>query len=161
MTHWTQSDLDYYKKKELLRKDIILNNMEKPVKENKYRNKKTVVDGIPFDSAKEGRRYGQLKLLEKSREIMNLKLQVKFPLICNTLLVSCVPNGEPFKIKLPYNLIKEYIADFTYTTLKTGVNDLPEPEEYIVEDCKGYRTKEYKLKKRLMKLVYGIEIKEI
>ena len=35
----------------------------------KYRSKRTVIDGITFDSKKEANRYCELKLLEKSGEI--------------------------------------------------------------------------------------------
>ena len=47
----------------------------------KYRSKRTVVDGITFDSKKEANRYCELKLLEKSGEIKNLELQKKYILI--------------------------------------------------------------------------------
>ena len=48
---------------------------------NKYGNKKTVVDGITFDSRKEAKRYQELKLLEKAGEIKDLRRQVKYELI--------------------------------------------------------------------------------
>lgn len=43
-----------------------------------------------------------------------------------------------------------YYADFTYNNGR----------EKIVEDVKGFKTGMYKLKKKLMKQVHGIEIKE-
>ena len=43
-----------------------------------------------------------------------------------------------------------YIADFTYN--QSG--------SLVVEDSKGHRTKEYRIKKKLMKQILGIEIKE-
>ena len=43
-----------------------------------------------------------------------------------------------------------YIADFVYT----------ENGKTVVEDAKGYKTKEYELKKKLMKYFHNIEIKE-
>ena len=43
-----------------------------------------------------------------------------------------------------------YIADFVYH----------EGKKEIVEDVKGYQTDVYKLKKRLMWVVHGIEIRE-
>lgn len=50
----------------------------------KYNNIKTVVDGIKFDSKKEAKRYGELKLLEQAGEISVLRLQVKFNLsVCS------------------------------------------------------------------------------
>lgn len=47
---------------------------------NKYGAKKTVVDGITFDSQAEARRYGSLKMLEKLGRISGLELQPKFDL---------------------------------------------------------------------------------
>jgi hypothetical protein len=44
-----------------------------------------------------------------------------------------------------------YVADFVYY-----VNG-----QQIVEDTKGYRTPEYKIKRKLMLSVYGIRIKEV
>jgi len=41
---------------------------------SKYRNKKTEVDGIVFDSQKEASRYLDLKMLEVLGEIKNLEL---------------------------------------------------------------------------------------
>ncbi len=47
---------------------------------NKYRNRKTVVDNIKFDSVLEANRYRELMLLQRAKEISNLKLQVPFVL---------------------------------------------------------------------------------
>lgn len=43
-----------------------------------------------------------------------------------------------------------YIADFVYT----------ENGKLVVEDCKGMKTESYKIKKKLMLYVHGIQIKE-
>lgn len=106
-----------------------------PKKKAKYRNNKVVVDGIEFDSEKEAARYGVLKLRLKAGDIGMLQLQVPYELN---------PGGT-------HSL--EYIADFVYIETETG--------KTIVEDVKGYRTKEYKKKRRLMKKVHKIIIKEI
>ena len=45
---------------------------------SKYRNIKTEVDGIVFDSKAEARRYAELRLLEKANEISDLRLQYPF-----------------------------------------------------------------------------------
>lgn len=45
---------------------------------SKYRNKKIVVDNIKFDSNLEATRYRQLKLLQRAKQISNLRLQVPF-----------------------------------------------------------------------------------
>lgn len=69
---------------------------------NKYRNKKVIVDGEEFDSKKEGKRYKELKLLERAGEISNLELQPKF-----LLQDTFKKNGKTYK-KI------QYIADFMY-----------------------------------------------
>lgn len=96
---------------------------------SKYSARKTVVDGINFDSAKEARRYSELRLLERAGEIFELQMQVKFTLI---------PKQEGERPVF-------YIADFVYTE-KDGTR--------IVEDVKGFRTKEYIIKRKLFKLNY-------
>ncbi|MBP0976831.1 MAG: DUF1064 domain-containing protein [Oscillospiraceae bacterium] len=123
---------------------------------NKYRNKKCVLDGIEFDSKKEMRRYSELKLLERAGEISDLKIQVPFLLMPDQYEPSkeVYTRGEN-KGKLKKGKLIEkscqYIADFTY--VDRGGN-------YIVEDVKGKRTKEYIIKKKLMLYFHGVRIKE-
>lgn len=107
---------------------------------NKYGNKKTVVDGITFDSRKEAKRYQELKLLEKAGEIKDLRRQVKYELIPSQKI-----NGKVVERKV------EYVADFVY--LQNG--------DIVVEDTKGIRTKDYIIKRKLMLYVWGIKIVEI
>ena len=106
---------------------------------SKYRNKKTVVNGIVFSSQKEARRYLELTGLQKKEKIVGLKLQEKFVLIPKIKLTSGKTQREA-----------TYIADFTYI----------EKGNYIVEDVKGVKTPVYKLKKKLMLHVHKIEILE-
>ena len=94
----------------------------------------TAPDGQVFDSVKEYHRWGCLKLLERAGKIKDLKRQVKFELIPKQ-------DGE----RACY-----YIADFTY--MENG--------ELVVEDCKGFKTDVYKIKKKLMLMEHGIRIKE-
>lgn len=100
----------------------------------KYHNSKTVIDGIRFDSKKEAKRYLELKILEKAGAIKDLRRQVPYVLIN----------------KSRYGRAIKYVADFVYY----------EDDKLVVEDVKGVRTPVYKLKKRLMAEVYGIEVKE-
>ena len=101
---------------------------------NKYHAKKEVVDGITFDSRKEASRYRQLKLMERAKEIQDLKVHQKYPLI---------PKDE-------MGPEIRYVADFTYY----------ENGHLVVEDVKGYKTQVYKLKRRLMFKEHNIKIKE-
>lgn len=104
---------------------------------NKYSNIKTMTaDGIKHDSRKEARRWVELTLLQRAGEISDLKRQVKYELI---------PKQEGERAVT-------YIADFVYNDNKTG--------NTVIEDCKGFKTDVYKLKKKLFQYRYGIKIKE-
>jgi hypothetical protein len=106
-------------------------------KANKYRNVKTVLDGIKFDSKRESRRYAELKLLLKAKEISGLEVQVKFVLIPAMRIHGVMQRAVT------------YTADFRYTD-KYG--------KVFIEDSKGLSTQVFKIKHRLMKQVHGIEV---
>ena len=68
----------------------------------KYRNEKTVVAGLTFDSKAEARRYGELQLLERAGRISDLRRQVPIELApsvtrdrCRAALADAVANGLP------------------------------------------------------------------
>lgn len=119
----------------------------------KYKNKKVCVNGIQFDSKKEMMRFLVLKEMEEQGQISNLQTQVKYVLI--------PAQREPDKVgvrggKIKGKLIERecaYIADFVYLDKKTG--------ETVVEDTKGFRTTDYKIKRKLMLHVHSIRIREI
>lgn len=102
---------------------------------NKYNAKKTVIDGIAFDSKAEATRYGELKLLERAGVIKDLEVHPKYKLDVNGIRICT------------------YTADFEY--IENG--------EKTTEDVKSRATitYSYKLKKKLMKAIYGIDIVEI
>lgn len=52
------------------------------LRRNKYNAKKVVIDGIKFDSKKEGNRYLQLKYLRKTGEIKEFELQPSWKAEC-------------------------------------------------------------------------------
>ena len=91
MEHWSLKQYKNYKQKN-----------------SKYGNKKVVIDGIEFDSKKEGRYFQQLKLMERQGLIKDIRLQVKFEL-------------QP-KYKKNNKTIRaiNYIADFTYYDVNKG-----------------------------------------
>lgn len=105
----------------------------------KYGNRKVSVNGYKFDSMREAQRYTELLLLQRAKEISDLRLQVPFEL---------VPKQKDSRGRVIREI--RYIADFVYT----------ENGKTVVEDAKGYKTKEYELKKKLMKYFHNIEIKE-
>lgn len=117
-------------------------------KGNKYRSIAREIDGIKFPSKKEARRYSELKLLERAGKITDLKVHQRF---------SIDINGQH---------VCDYVADFVYNVTKTAEDPqhghiLIVSIDTVVEDVKGFKTDVYKLKRRLMKAVRGIEIKEV
>ena len=126
--------------------------------ESKYKNRKKLVDGIEFDSAKEARRWSELKLLEKAGEISDLRRQVKFVLIESQYEESSEVyqrgknKGKPKRGKILEHECS-YIADFVYIDEKTG--------KTVVEDTKGFRTKDYIIKRKLLLERYKIRITEV
>lgn len=108
----------------------------------KFNNKKVTIPGRTFDSRKEYNRYCELLLLERSGYISDLKLQVKYVLIP-------AQKDESGKV-----LEREcsYIADFVYFDQKA--------QRTVVEDAKGFKTKDYIIKRKLMLERYGIRIRE-
>lgn len=114
----------------------------------KYHNQKTDVDGIPFDSKKEARRFMELREMQRCGAISDLRLQVNFTLIEG----YTKPTGERVKPMV-------YKADFTYKRQdQTGAYTI-----YIVEDVKSKatRTKTYLLKRKLMREKFRLEISEV
>lgn len=118
----------------------------------KYRNEKVhTKSGETYDSRKEFRRAKELELLERAGEISNLRRQVKYILIPAQRGPEEVgPRGG----RRPGPLLERecsYVADFTYE----------ENGETVVEDVKGIRTPEYKIKRKLMLWIHGIRIREV
>ena len=107
---------------------------------SKYNARKTVVDGITFDSKKEAARYQELRLMVRGGLIHDLEHQVAFTLIPSQ------QNELGRTIERPVT----YVADFVYK----------EGSRQVVEDCKGVRTPVYVLKRKMMLYFHGIRIKE-
>ena len=122
---------------------------------SKYHNRKVIIDGIEFDSEKEGKRYNELKVLAKAGEISDLRLQVKYELIPAQYEMKdeWVSPTRVQQKEVCVERAVNYIADFVYRDTMT--------EETVVEDVKGMRTEVFRLKKKLMRWRYGIEIKEV
>lgn len=109
-------------------------------KTSKYHNRKTVRHGITFDSKHEADRYDELRLLLKAGKIHDLKLQQTYKLV----EAQRTPTGAAVRAVT-------YIADFVYT--RDG--------KTIVEDAKGFKTKDYIIKKKLMLERFGIWVEEV
>ena len=105
---------------------------------NKYRAKKVSLDGYVFDSKAEARRYAELRLMQKSYDIEVLQVHPIFKLFVNGIKIA------------------SYIADFRYVDLHK--------KKLIVEDVKSPATAKlpaFRMKKKLMLALYGIEVKEV
>ena len=111
---------------------------------SKYGNRKTVIDGIEFDSKHEAARWCELKYMERAKLIYDLQRQVPFVLIPTQ---RDEVSGKVLEREC------KYIADFTYRDIKTG--------RLTVEDAKGCKTELYRLKKKLMLYRHGLRIKEV
>lgn len=94
----------------------------------KYRNVKTVVDGITFDSKAEAKRYGDLKLLLRDKRISGLELQRKF------VVLDAIPGQRAITYKV----------DFLYV----------EKEKLVAEDVKGKMTQQGKLRIKMFRVRY-------
>jgi uncharacterized protein DUF1064 len=114
------------------------------IRQSKYHNLETVVDGQVFDSQREATRYRELRLLERAGAIAGLELQPAYVLHAPVLSAA----GELVGLKA----IGKYIADFKYRELASGLD--------VVEDSKGVRTPVYRLKKKIIAIEYGIQIRE-
>jgi hypothetical protein len=102
---------------------------------NKFRAKKTALNGLIFDSQLEARRFGELSLMQKAGAIRNLERQVPFQLSVNSVKVC------------------KMIVDHVFFEGNTRV----------LEETKSKPTKTpvYRLKVRLLKAIYpGIVFRE-
>jgi hypothetical protein len=106
---------------------------------SKMGNRRVEIDGVWYDSDGEARRHGELQIAERGGAIADLRRQVVFPIL--------IPDTTGTLVK-----VCDYTADFTYTDVETGL--------LIVEDFKGRRTRDYKLRKKLMWITRGIPIHE-
>lgn len=122
--------------------NVFANMMRKRQKgTSKYGNKKTG----GYDSRKEAKRAGELKMMRRAGLISDLQEQVKYELIPAQYDMV---GGKRKCIERSCS----YVADFVYTD-KYG--------NTIVEDTKGFRTEAYRIKKKLMLHIHGIKIREI
>ena len=130
----------------------------------KLNNRSIVIDGIEFQSTKEGNRYCELKLMQRAGVISDLELQKKYELI--PAQYETVETGEYYKVgakkgqpKTKQVCVEQsvvYIADFVYQ--KNG--------QTVVEDVKGFcdpssaTYAKFVLKRKMMLWIHGIRIKE-
>ena len=123
-------------------------------KRNKWGNKKVIYDGITFDSTKEKDRYITLCWRQQQGIISDLKTQVEYIVIPHLYTMQTkVLKTKTKQIQRTFATATKYIADFVYTDQNGNM---------VVEDVKGSKhtiTPEFRLKQKLMKHIYNIEIK--
>lgn len=98
------------------------------------RSKKTVIDGITFDSRTEAEYYKYLKSLERNKKIYRLRCHPVY-----VLQESIERHGKKYKA------IK-YIADFEYWSEEEQTN--------VVVDVKGYAMEDARLKRKMFVYMY-------
>ena len=113
------------------------------MRRSKYGAQKTEFDGLVFDSKHEALRWRELALLQRSGEIADLRRQVKYILVP----AQVDENGKVVERTV------SYVADFVYRDVRSG--------ETVVEDAKGMHTRDYIIKRKLMRYVHGIRIREV
>ena len=125
-------------------------------KESKYHNKPTervTASGnvLKFPSQKEARRYDALLLRLKAGQIKDLRMQVDFT------LQEAFTDAEGKRVRAI-----RYKADFVYEEYQSTIDGTP-IWKMIVEDVKtrATATDKYKIKKKLLKEKYGIDIVEV
>lgn len=104
------------------------------IRKNKYRNKKTIVNGITFDSKMEAQYYSYLNLLKSNGIVEDFEMQKEF-----VLLDSFKKNGKTIRA------IK-YKADFVV---------IYKDDHIEVIDIKGAITKEFAIKRKLFEKRYS------
>lgn len=111
-------------------------------RQSKYGNRRIKAAGVSFDSMSEQKRWHELQFLERAGEIRNLVLHPRFRLEVNGYHIA------------------DYIADYGYECRCIGYGPNEEWDK-VVEDRKAgaiTQTPAFRLKHRLMKALYNIDI---
>lgn len=113
----------------------------------KYGNKIVYVDGMKFHSKAEAAKYAELRLRERQGEIRDLcadKKQLKFPLVVKGKLISSyTPDFRWFDVKLNRTIYADFKGGYYWKHKSDGA------------------TQAYRIRKKLMEALYGIEIVEL
>jgi len=107
---------------------------------SKYGNVKTG----KYASKKEATRALALALMQEAGQILNLREQVPYVLIPRQL----GPDGKVEERAVGY------VADFVFDEWTA------DGWRQVTEDCKGFRTPDYIIKRKLMRFTFGIVVRE-
>lgn len=93
--------------------------------------------GAMHHSGMESRRCDELHLLQAGELIQDLEAhpQPKLHLVVNDVHIA------------------DYLPDFRYLDRETG--------QQVIEDVKGHTTAEYKIKARLVRALFGVDVREV
>jgi len=139
MVNWTEDDLKALEARRAQRRGTAA---PRTSKKPRLKDRRVEQDGIVFHSKKEADRWRDLWVMQRAGEIENLRRQVAFAIVVG------------------HTLICQYVADFVYEWPANRATPSPSGRREVVEDVKGYKTEMYRIKKKLMKAVLGIEILE-
>lgn len=117
---------------------------------SKYHSRKITIDGETFDSVKEYKRFCELSLLERAGTITDLQRQVKYVLLPAQYRPMFDRKAHKWKDRCVEREVC-YVADFVYQ----------QDGKTIVEDTKGFKTRDYTIKRKLMLYIHDIQIKEV
>jgi len=125
------------------RKGVLAHGEQSQGRKIAPRSKYGAVRSGKYASKREAKRAAELRLLQRAGKIFDLQEQVAYEL---------VPKQEGERALT-------YVADFTY-----GENHIDEKGLRcylpVVEDVKGFKTAEYRIKRKLMLWLRGIRIRE-
>ena len=97
-------------------------------------------DGIVFDSFAEMKTWRDLKIMECTGEIKELKRQISYKLI--------LPNGVP--IKTPTGRTAIYTPDYEWDVCETG--------KHVIADRKGYVDRGSAFRIAVFEAIYGVKV---
>lgn len=112
-------------------------------KRHKYNAKKTVVDGITFDSQKEAKRWSDLIFLEKAGLIECLERQYKIELVKGVKLHGETRTRPAIRL----------VVDFRYYD-----NEL---DYWRYEDAKGFETPISRMKRHIALALHNINVEVV
>lgn len=116
------------------------------MKKSKYNSIPTDFNGVLYHSKKEAKRAKELDFMQANGIIKGLQRQVKFTwLETHQIGVNFEEKTISFK--------RSYIADFVYFDIEKKCD--------VVLDVKGFKTPEYKKKKKIVEKIFSIKIIEI
>lgn len=134
-----------------------IRNRKGEEKTAKYRNKKVTIEGIEFDSKREGHRYLVLKEAQDKGVITDLELQPKYELIpaIREEYIKHLKTKDKVETRT-VQLAITYTADFRYK--KDGIT--------VVEDVKASPKmaaldKAFLLKEKMFRYFFGFPIKRV